>query len=98
MKTLVLATFISITSVYQSPNNTDPIQKQALEILETKCNVCHRKQNPFKVFNSKNMNRHASKIYTQVFVKKRMPKGDKVKLSNEEYDTLKKWLNTQNIK
>ena len=84
---------------YLSVNETDDqLKKLALDILDTKCNTCHRKQNPFMVFNAKNMTKRASKIYRQVFVEKRMPKGSKVQLSDQEYTNLKEWLNTQNIK
>ena len=76
---------------------SDTLKQAALEVLQTKCNFCHRKQNPFKVFSDKNMTKHASKIHKQVFVKQRMPKGD-TKLTDSEYETLKNWLSTQNIK
>ena len=74
-----------------------PLKESAYEILEAKCNTCHRKQNPFKVFSYKNMEKHAPKIYKQVFVKRRMPKGDEHHLTKEEYDLLEQWLLTQNI-
>ena len=44
------------------------------------------------------MDRHAKKIYKQVFVYRRMPKGDSVKLTDEEYQTLKNWLKSKNFK
>ena len=69
----------------------------AFQILETKCNVCHEKKNPRRVFNLENMSDLAPKIHKQVFVKKRMPKGNEVKLTKEEYDTLKNWLLTEKI-
>jgi hypothetical protein len=68
------------------------LKQKAFEILDTKCNVCHRKQNPFKVFSLRNMNKHAAKIYKQVFVKRRMPKGDEIILTEQEYQILKNWL------
>ncbi len=73
------------------------LKQQAFEILKAKCNVCHRRKNPFKIFSLKNMDRHAPKIYKQVFVKRRMPKGDKVKLTEAEYQTLENWLKSKNI-
>ena len=76
---------------------TDDPKEKAFLLLNSKCNVCHRKQNPFKVFTRKNMNKNARKIYQQVFVKRRMPKGDKVRLTEENYQTLTNWLQTQNI-
>ncbi|MBL4709511.1 MAG: hypothetical protein JKY48_13835 [Flavobacteriales bacterium] len=72
------------------------LKTEAFEVLNAKCNICHRKQNPFKIFSLKNMERHAPKIYKQVFIKKRMPKGNKIKLTKLEYEKLKNWLNTLN--
>ena len=69
----------------------------AFQILETKCNVCHEKKNPRRVFNLENMSELAPKIHKQVFVKKRMPKGNEIRLTSEEFDTLKNWLLTEKI-
>lgn len=73
------------------------LKKQAFKILDTKCNVCHRKQNPLMVFKEKNMSKRAKKIYKMVFQERKMPKGNDIRLTNEEYDTLEKWLFTQQI-
>lgn len=78
-------------------NADDGLKKEALKILKAKCNVCHRKKNSFMVFNQKNMVRRSSKIYKAVFVKRRMPKGEDISLTNVEYTKLKKWLLTQKI-
>lgn len=78
--------------------NKQNLKLQAFYILDSKCNVCHRKKNRFRVFSLKNMDRQASKIHQQVFIKKRMPKGDEIKLSEAEYQTLKDWLTSKNIK
>lgn len=84
--------------VKQAESKPDPALKQAaFDILKTKCNVCHRKKNPFKIFSLKNMDKHAPKIYKQVFVYQRMPKGNEIKLTPEEYQTLKNWLTSKNI-
>ncbi len=85
------------TSYARMKNSSDPLKKAAFEILDEKCNVCHRKKNPFMVFNSKNMSKRAPKIYQMVFVERKMPKGDDVRLTAEEYSKLEKWLFTQNI-
>jgi len=71
-------------------------QEKALQVLQTKCNTCHRKQNPLRVFKHKNMNRYSDRIYHQVFVWKNMPKGNEVKLSADEESVLKEWI--QSIK
>lgn len=76
---------------------TETLKKEAFQILETKCNVCHRKQNPFLVFNEKNMVKRAPKIYKVVFVEQRMPLGNALKLTNEEYTILENWLLTHQI-
>lgn len=70
----------------------------AFRVLEKKCNVCHRKKNPFMVFKPKNMERRARKIYRAVFIQQRMPKGDAPGLTVEEYRTLKTWLKAENSK
>ena len=75
----------------------DKLKKEALAILEAKCNVCHRSQNPFMLFKEKNVSKRAKKIYQMVFVERKMPKGNEVRLSKEEYFKLEKWLFTQNI-
>ena len=73
------------------------IKSDVLKVLKSKCNVCHETKKPSKVFTSNNMSMLAPKIYKQVFIKKRMPKGNKIRLTNKEYDILKRWLLTLNI-
>ncbi len=73
----------------------DPLKEQAFEVLATKCNVCHRRQNPFMVFKLNNMDKRAPRIYRAVFVQKRMPKGDDIRLTSEEYAALEQWLKTK---
>lgn len=68
----------------------------ALTVLEEKCNVCHVAKKRV-VFTNGNMETHAKNIHKQVFIKKRMPKGKKFPMTEEEYDILKKWLATVNI-
>ena len=84
-------------SSFPSVASNDALKKAAFNVLETKCNVCHRKQNPFMIFKEKNMEKRAPKIYQMVFVERKMPKGDEIRLTNEEYTTLEKWLFTQEI-
>lgn len=76
----------------------DTLKLKAFEILKTKCNVCHQKRNRKRVFTLDNMDGYGKKIYKQVFKWKRMPKGRKIKLSKEEYDQLRSWLSSINIK
>lgn len=71
------------------------LKKKALIVLQTKCNVCHQKQNPRKVFTGENVDALAPKIYKQVFVKRRMPRGNEIKLTVSEEATLLNWLKTR---
>lgn len=80
-----------------SPTIRDPLKQEVFNILDTKCNVCHRKRMPFMVFSEKNMTKRASRIYRMVFVEKRMPKGNEIRLSTDESTKLKQWLHAQNI-
>ena len=73
---------------------TEYSNEKAYQILNNKCNVCHRKRNRRKIFTKENMNTWANDIYKQVFVKKRMPKGKKIKLSSNEYHELLTWISS----
>ena len=75
----------------------DRLKNEALNILNTKCNVCHRKQNPLMLFKEKNISKRAKKIYQMVFIEQKMPKGNEIRLTDQEYLNLKKWLYTQKI-
>jgi uncharacterized membrane protein len=67
-------------------------REKAFQILDNKCNVCHRKLNMRRVFTAENMDAWANDIYKQVFVKRRMPKGKKIKLTTNEYQDLLTWI------
>lgn len=71
------------------------LKQTALSVLVQKCNVCHKMYNPGKVFTADNMETLAPKIYKQVFVKRRMPKGRDIKLTPEEEQLLRTWLETK---
>ena len=91
---LSVNTFKSLATTHETTSktqNTDP-KTDAYNVLKTKCNVCHVKSNPRKVFNLNNMEVLAPKIYRQVFVKKRMPKGTLFQLTTNEYKALENWL------
>lgn len=72
----------------------DPARAKAFEVLTNKCNVCHTKRNKRRVFTTDNMDSFAQDVYKQVFVKKRMPKGKKIKLSSQEYQDLLTWISS----
>lgn len=67
---------------------------EAFQILDAQCNTCHRLKNPKLVFTEATMDSLAPKIYEQVFIKNRMPKGNKNKLSDEAKITLSQWIET----
>ena len=85
-----------VASVEEATHEPSRLKEEALVVLENKCNVCHKKQNPFKVFKESNMSKHAPKIYEQVFVKKRMPRPGQT-LTDNERSTLSAWLQTEKI-
>ena len=87
----------SASHIVVNHEHGEDLQQKAFIILNSKCNVCHRKKNPFMVFTEKNMKARAKRIHKQVFVKKRMPKGNEIQLTKMEYQTLKNWLITLNI-
>ena len=77
------------------PSDNARLKQTALSVLVQKCNVCHKTYNPGKVFTADNMESLAPKIYKQVFVKRRMPKGRDIKLTPEEEQVLSRWLETK---
>jgi uncharacterized membrane protein len=85
---------IELTEFYNSSYLSKNPNEKAFQILDYKCNVCHRKRNKRRVFTSENMDTWAHDIYKQVFVKKRMPKGDKIKLTTNEYQELLTWISS----
>jgi len=70
----------------------DSYKDKAFSILETKCNVCHKTRNKSRLFTKLNMDNWAEDVYKQVFIKKRMPKGKKIKLSTEDHQQLLTWI------
>ena len=74
------------------------VKVQAYHILKAKCNVCHERKNKKRVFTLDNMDGYGKKIYKQVFKWKRMPKGNDIQLTPEEYEHLKTWITSLNIK
>lgn len=93
-------TFSSIGNLNSSTIQENPPSKkeQAFQILQTKCNVCHEKKNKRRIFTLDNMNKNRKRIYRQVYKWKRMPKGDKIKLTPQESNQLKEWILSKNEK
>lgn len=88
---------VSVKAGSPGVGGNDDVKARALVVLEQKCNVCHAKKNPRKMFTPATMSLHAEKIYKQVFVKRRMPKGDAVRLSAQEEAALLQWLETTGV-
>jgi len=74
------------------PRREVTVKDHALKVLDEKCNICHRRQNPRKVFTEANMDDLAPAIYKQVFVKKRMPRGNTIKLTADDEKALLEWI------
>ena len=70
------------------------IKTEAYTVLRNKCNICHATKKRTDIFTLKNMDSLAFDIHKQVFIKKKMPKGKKNKLTNEEIRSLKNWLDS----
>jgi len=101
MKRIIVYIIIgfAITSAEEFLLNENPIvelrvldQERALVVLQTKCNTCHKTENPSKYFTHDNMNGFAKKINRQVFIWKRMPKGKENYLTEKEKEDLKNWI------
>lgn len=76
----------------QSAGLMDSTRSKAFQVLVQKCNVCHVKQNQNKIFSTQNMDDWADEIYDQVFIRKKMPRGKKYKLTDQEYRNLHNWI------
>lgn len=83
-----------LTALYTSNDTVKDTKATAFQILENKCNVCQKKRNKRRVFTLENMNTWANDINKQVFIKKRMPKGKKIKLTSQEYQDLLTWTSS----
>lgn len=79
---------------YLVKTKLDSTASKAFLILENKCNICHTKRNRKRIFTTENMNAFKDDIYKQVFIKRRMPKGKKIKLNSTEYQQLLTWIST----
>ena len=86
-----------INSAYSvSMSQQNILKEEAFDILRNKCNVCHVKKNKRKIFRRDNMNWFAPQINTQVFIKRRMPKGKNNQLTEKEYQILSNWIKSLN--
>ncbi len=79
-------------NLLQQTFTIDSTQIKAFIILDNKCNVCHKKRNRKRIFTTNNMDSWTNDIYKQVFIKRRMPKGKKIKLTNKDYQQLLTWI------
>ena len=98
MKPILLCLCLSVFYLNTKGNQYYRIDVQenekssAFKVLTTKCNVCHRTKKRQDIFTLKNMDSLAFDINTQVFIKKKMPKGRKIKLTEAEIQVLRDWL------
>lgn len=90
--TLILPATESVSKVTEDPKG------RAFYILENKCNVCHRKRNKRRVFTPEKMDGWANDVYEQVFLRKRMPQGRKIKLTPQESKDLLTWISSTKAK
>jgi len=102
MKLILLFSFLSLWNIdfeYEKSSiatNLFPqedVKMVAFNVLKTKCNVCHATKKKQDIFTLENMDSLASDIHKQVFIKKKMPKGRKNNLSEQESNALQSWLN-----
>ncbi len=98
---LPVSNWIAVEEQVHNPNKEIAIvnnlketsfKDKAFSILETKCNLCHKTRNKRILFTKLNMGNWAEDVYKQVFIKKRMPKGKTIKLSNDDYQQLLTWI------
>lgn len=68
------------------------LEQSALVVLESKCNICHKKRNPNLVFTKDNMEKYFRSINIQVFVWERMPQGNEIVLTESDKKDLKAWI------
>lgn len=68
------------------------IKKRAFNVLQMKCNVCHAVKKRVDIFTYENMDSLVHEINKQVFIKKKMPKGRKIKLTASEEENLILWI------
>lgn len=72
------------------------LKTKAFNILKNKCNICHATKRRIQLFTLNNMDSLKAEINTQVFIKRKMPKGKRNQLSKQEEMNLKNWLSGLN--
>jgi len=83
--------FVSMDATIAYPSQTDA-KTEAFSVITTKCNICHATKKRADIFTMENMDSLAADIHEQVFVKRKMPKGRKIKLTENESQALRQWL------
>lgn len=103
MRFLFISIFISLfafsfvgkeqrTTLSTYKDSTDSLKMAALIVLENKCNQCHSEKKPAYYFTAKTMDYFVKDINNEVFIKKKMPKGKKNRLTAEDRETLRLWV------
>lgn len=77
-------------------NYQTSLKQKAFVVLRDKCNVCHVSKKRLALFTLANMDSLQLEINNQVFIKRKMPKGKRNRLSQKEELDLTNWLNTLN--
>ncbi len=91
---ILLYSNAQVETKYEIITPQESAKTKAFSVLIAKCNVCHATKKKQDIFTLENMDSLAIAINKQVFIKGKMPKGKKNKLSHEESQDLQKWLNT----
>lgn len=73
-------------------DSTDSLKLEALTVLENNCNECHSEKKPSYYFTAKTMDYFVAEINIEVFITGKMPKGKKNKLTAEDRETLRLWV------
>lgn len=80
----------------QSATHQNAVKTDAFTVLRQKCNTCHAVKRRVSIFTFENMDSLSNAINQQVFIKQKMPKGKKNRLTTLEQENLKLWLETLN--
>jgi predicted GIY-YIG superfamily endonuclease len=88
---------ISYLISIQSVTHQNAVKTEAYTVLRQKCNTCHAVKRKVSIFTYENMDSLSNAINQQVFVKRKMPKGKKNRLTMLKQENLKLWLETLKI-
>ncbi len=98
---LLLASLLDKNDAQDLKKNTTQTEQtstkqKAFIVLRNNCNTCHATKRQLQLFTLYNMDSLRLEINTQVFITRKMPKGKRNQLSEQEEMNLKNWLNGLN--